>query len=331
MAESQLVFFYGDEYRCEVALASRIETIRTLDTGVEQHSRFADEIDPSSFSIELSSASLFAYSRHFVIRRAEKLKQKGFSTISKLSLPAQTYVSFVGTNLKSNSSILMLAKKAGNVVALPALKGKQAIKEAERIIDSYNVRLSSKAKQILVDHYSSNLLALSQEANKLQTYAWEQPLDEDDVCTLMFTAGEESIFPLLDAIMGGNMHEAMAHLAGLHNDPASTFSALTRQLTRVLMIRTLLDSNLSAAQIASSLRMPDWMVRRFIGQANRYTAQTLAAALDLAIDLDIRAKTGGIRFHDALLKLMLFIADPLPLGQGYARKSQLSPTRAGYQ
>jgi DNA polymerase III delta subunit len=328
MAEVQVVFFYGDQYRLEDALASRIEAISALHANVEKHSLFADEIDAPALAIELSSASLFAYSRHFVIRRTEELKQKAFHVITNLSIPSGTYLTFLATNIKSTSAILKAAKKVGKVVALPAFKAGQATKEASRIIESFHLRLSPRAKQVIIDHYSTNLLALREEARKMQAYASNEALDEEEVCALMFAAGEESIYPVLDAIMSGNMHEAMARLARLHEDPAGTFSALTRQLTRVLMVRTLLDSGLNAPQMASSLQMPDWMIRRFIGQAKRHTAQRLTAALDLAIQLDLQAKNGGIRFHDALLKLMLFIADPLPPAQGYARKSQLSPTGA---
>jgi DNA polymerase III delta subunit len=329
MAEAQVALFYGDEYRCEFALASRIQAINAQETEVEKHILYADEIDPYGFAMELSSASLFSHTRHFVVRRTESLKQKAFSTVVSRSLPPKTYLSFVAVNLKSTSSLLKIVKKVGDVASLPAFKGSQAIKEARRIIDSYKVQLTPRAKQEMIDHYSGDLLALREEMRKIKTYALEQSVDEDDVIALMFNTGEKSVYPLLDAIMSADLHEAMSRLVSLHEDPAGTFSALTRQLTRVLMIRTLLDSNTNAAQISSSLGMPGWMVRRFIGQANRHSDKTLAAALDLAIDLDTKAKNGGIRFHDALLKLMLFIADPLPPERGYARKSQLSPTASG--
>ena len=55
MAEPQLAFFYGDEYRCDVALASRVEAIRSLDAGVEKHIRYADEMDYPAFSITRAS------------------------------------------------------------------------------------------------------------------------------------------------------------------------------------------------------------------------------------------------------------------------------------
>ena len=329
MALSQLVLFHGDEYRCEVALRSRIEEVRALDKAVEQHSLFADEIDPSSLSIELSSASLFAVSRHFVIRRAEKLTQKGFLAVSKQKLPPETYVSFTAANLKSNSSILKQAKKAGDAIALPSFKGKQAIQEARRVISSCKVHLSSEASRFMIDHYNDNLLALHEELRKLETYAHDQSVSEEEVRALVFSYGEKSVYPLLDAIMSKDMRSAMAQLARSHEDPAGTFSALTRQITRVLMVRMLLDSNMNASQIASIISMPSWMVRRFIGQAKSHSSKMLTAALDLAIDLDLQAKNGGIRFRDALLKLMLFIADPIPPAREYDRQSQLFPSVTG--
>lgn len=107
------------------------------------------------------------------------------------------------------------------------------------------------------------------------------------------------------------------------------FSALTRQVTRTLMVRTLLDEKMNAAKISSILGLPSWIIRRSIAQAKKHSAQELAAALDLAIDLDLLVKNGGIRPDDALLKLTLFLTAPSPRAPEYARRSQPSPTVFG--
>jgi len=67
MPESQLTLIFGDAYRCENALAACSEAILAADSDVEQHRLFGDEIDCSSLVVELSSASLFAATRHFVV------------------------------------------------------------------------------------------------------------------------------------------------------------------------------------------------------------------------------------------------------------------------
>ncbi len=325
MPEPQLILIFGDAYRCEGALESRNEVIHATDSSVEQHRLFGDEINGSSFAVELSSASLFAATRHFVVRRAEKIKQKVFAMVIAESLPPQTYLTFIAIDLKGTSPLVKLTRKQGNVLALPPFKGRESAEEATRIIASQDLRLTPAARKALIDRCGGDLLALREEAKKLHTFAPERTLDAEEVLALTFAAGEGSVYPLLDSIMEGDVHAATAHLAGLHEDPGRTFSALTRQLTRTLMIRTLLDEKMNATKIASVLGVPGWIVRRSIGQATKHPAQRLAAALDLAIDLDLLVKNGGIRFDDALLKLILFVTAPLPPAPEYARRNRPSP------
>jgi len=329
MPEPQLILIFGDAYRCEEALAGRSEAILATDSNAEQHKLFGDEIDPSSLVVELSSASLFAATRHFVIRRTEKIKQKAFSMIIAESLPSRTYLTFVAVDLKGTSPLVKLARKHGNVLALPPFKGRESAEEATRIIAAQGLRLTPAGRKALIDRCNGDLLALHGEARKLKTFSLDRTLDTADVLRLTFTAGEGSIYPLLDSIMDGNLHDAMRRLTRSHEDPGRTFSALTRQITRTLMIRTLLDEKMNAAKIASVLGVPGWIVRRSIGQANKHSAQRLAAALALAIDLDLLVKNGGIRFDDALLKLTLFVTAALPPSPGYARQSRPSPSRVG--
>ena len=329
MSEPQLVLIYGDAYRCEEALSSRSEAILASDPDAEQHSLFGDEIVPSSLVVELSSASLFASTRHFIVRRAGKMKKRDFSRIIEGPLPLQTYLTFIAVGLKGTSPLVKLARKHGEVLALPPFKGRELTEEATRIIASQDLHLTPAGRKALIDRCSGDLLALREETKKLKTFAPERTLDTDDVLKLAFTAGEGSIYPLLDSIIDGNLHDATRRLARSYEDPMRIFSALTRQITRILMIRTLMDERMNAAKISSVVGLPSWIVRRSIGQANKHSAQRLAAALDLAIDLDLLVKNGGIRPDDALLKLVLFVTAPSPHAPGYARQSRPSPAGVG--
>lgn len=329
MSEPRLMLIYGDAYRCEEAVSLRSGAILASDPNTEQHSLFGDEIDPSSLVMELSSASLFSSTRHFVVRRAGKVKQKAFSRIIAEALPPQTYLTFVAVDLKGTSLLVKLARKYGTALALPAFKGRDLTQEAARMIAAQGLRLTPSARKALIDRCKGDLLALREETRKLKTFAPERTLDADDVIRLTFSAGEGSIYPLLDSIMDGDLQEAAKRLASSHDDAGRVFSALIRQITRILMVRTLMDERLNAVKIASVLGLPTWIVRRSIAQAGKHSAQRLAAALDLAIDLDLSVKNGGIRPDDALLKLVLFLTAPLLPAPGHARRSQPSPAGAG--
>ncbi len=329
MSEPQTILLFGDAYRCERALVTREETIRAVDPHVERRTMFADEIDPSALALEFRSAPLFATTRHFVVRRAEKMSPKTLSLMIGDPLLPETFLTLVAVDLKGTSPLVKEAKNHVEVHALPPLRGKGRGEEYARLIADEGLRLSSTARKALAVRCGDDLLALRQEVRKLRAFASQEELNEETVSRLTFSAGEVSIYPLLDSVLERNLSAAFTRLAGLYDDPGRTFSALIHHLTRVLMVRVLIDDGMDVAKIASLLGLPSWLVRRSFGQAKEHTTRGLTAALDLAIELDLEIKNGGIRPLDALLKLVLFVTTQSSPEPECAQQTRLFRAAAG--
>lgn len=326
MPEPQIILIFGDAYRCERALIARDEIIRTLDPHAERRALFADEVDPSALALEFRSVSLFATSRHFVVRRTEKMNPKALSVLIGHTMPPETFLTLVAIDLKGTSGLIKEAKKHGEVRALPPLRGQGQGEEYTRLIADLGLRLTPAARKTLVARCSDDLLSLGQELCKLRTFASQEALDEKIVSRLTFTSGEASLYPLLDSVLERDLGSAFTRLGDLYDDPGRTFSALVRHLTRVLMVRVLIDERRNVSTISSLLGLPSWLVRRSYAQAKQHTSKRLTAALDLAIDLDLLVKNGGIRPLDALLKLVLFVTTQSLPAPEYARQNR--PSRA---
>lgn len=329
MPEPQLSLFFGELYRCERALLARHAAILAEYPDTERHTLFGDELDLPSLRVELQSASLFAQGRHFVIHHLETLKKpKPFTTLLERRLPEATFLTLLAGELKATNPLVKAVKERGSVQALPRVKGKPLERVAAEIFAGYDLRLTPGALKALLARSGGDLLSISQEARKLHTFGPpEGTIDEASIGRLSFTAGEGSIYPLLDRLGERNLPATLATLAGLHEDPGRTFSALLRHLTRVLMVRILLDEGTPVAKMAPLLGTPIWLVRRLVTQAKAHSTQELAAVLDLGIGLDLRIKSGGIRPDDALLELILVATTPMSSpAPGYARRSR--PSRA---
>ena len=111
MSEPILRLFTGDPYRCERALADREAALRAADPNPERHVHFGDELEIGSLELDLTSLSLFALGRHFVVRRVEKVRApKSFVPIVEGSFPDGTYLTLIGTDLRTTSPIAKAAK-----------------------------------------------------------------------------------------------------------------------------------------------------------------------------------------------------------------------------
>jgi len=329
MTEPQLTLIFGDQFRCEQALQARHTRIIENNPEVERHTLFSDELDLSALMVELQSASLFAESRHFVVRHAEAIKVKPFSVLIEPTLPSGTYLTFLAPGLKGTSPLIKAARKRGIVQALPPIKGKALERAASELMVTQGVRLDSQALNVLIARCNGDLLVLSQEARKLRSFSPEGTIDRDAIEKVGFSAEEGTIYPLLDRIGEHNLPESLATLSRLHEDPGRVFSGVVRHLTKLLMVRVLLDSKVTEAKMASLLGTPSWLVRRLATQAKGYSTQKLTAALDLGINLDLEVKRGGIRPSDALLKLILSVTTRSAPSPEYARQNRPSPGGGG--
>lgn len=317
MSEPQFRMMTGDPYLCDRALASREEALRTMDPGMERHGVFADDVDTASLDIELRSCSLFALGRHFIVRKIEKCrKAKALAAVLDKPLPEGTYLTLVAGPLKATNLVLKMAKakvKSGAidkdaVLVMPTPKGSALQRIAQEVIAASGLTLPNTVARALMTECGDDLLSLHNELGKLRALAGSDPVPEAASLELCFNHTEATVYPFYDRLGEGKLAAALSELDGLREDSVRIVGGIIRHLTRLVMVRLLLDERRPQSEIASLMGMPDWLCRRLIGQAKRRAFAPLAAALQLGVKLDQRIKQGRIAPDDALMQLILAAA-----------------------
>ena len=308
-----LILCTGDPYRCQRALREREAELTALDPGCERHPLFADEVDPSGLELELRSASLFASGRHFVIRQMEKVSApvaKRWSALIERGVSDGTFVTLIAADLKATSPIVKACKKRGKFVALPAPRGRAVASSARAVLSESGVRIRPPALERLIHRSGGDLLSIAQEARKLRSYDPSDEIEEQTVIDLAFPAAEQTVYPFFDHIGAKDLQGALRTLDELREDPGRVLGGAIRHLTRLTMVRLLLDRRIAGSKMASLIGAPDWLLRRLIGQAKCHRIEELTAALDLGVRLDVRIKSGAMASSDALLELVLAVTRP---------------------
>jgi DNA polymerase III delta subunit len=304
MSESQIRLLVGDAYRCERALAEREQDLRTADPEIERHVLFGDELDASSFEIELRSSSLFALGRHFLLRQADRVRApKSLVAALEDEIPAETFVTLLARELKGTNPILKLLKKRGAVVSLPAPKGRSVASSARDLLHDLGVDGSTESLRRMVFRNGGDLLGIAQEGRKLRSFNPDAPLTPETVDRMVFPSAERTVYPFFDRLGERKLPEALAELGALRDDPGRMLGGALRHLARLAMVRVVLDQNGPRRSVADALGLPDWMCRRLIAQAKTRRLADLARALGEGVRLDVRVKSGEITARDALLEL----------------------------
>lgn len=306
MSEPQLRLITGDPYLCDQALAARETALLEIDSGIERHVLFADELDLSSLDVELRSCSLFALGRHFVIRKIEKNRSaKALAAILERAFPEGTYLTLLAGPLKATNAVLKVAKSKDAVVALPTPRGTALQRTARGILAESSLKLPTPVAQTVLTECGNDLLSLRNELDKLRALAGSDPISEVMARELCFNHTEATVYPFYDRLGEGQLPAALNELSGLREDSGRIVGGIIRHFTRLVMVRLLLDQRQPQSEIASKIGMQDWLCRRLIGQAKRRSFGVLVKALRVGVKLDQRIKQGRIAPDDALMQLIL--------------------------
>ena len=310
MTQQPTQLLTGDVYRCDRALFERETALHEVDPGIERHLYFADEVDFASLQMDLQSASLFSLGRHFVLRQVDRVRRpKSLASLFEVALPEGTYLTLLAEDLKVTSPIVKAAKAADAFVSLPSPRGRAIQGAAKAILEEHGLHLPTSALSTLVLRTGGSLLAIAQEAEKLKGFGTD--IDETAVRRLVFSNAEQTVYPLYDCLGEGDLKRALGELETLRDNPGRVLGGAIRHLTRLAMVRLLLDKRTPRTDIGSWVGQPEWLLKRLTAQARSRSLQELAHLLRAAVRLDREIKQGRVPAADALLSLVLS-ASPRP-------------------
>ena len=228
------------------------------------------------------------------------------------NLPPTTRLIFLESQSLSDSHrIIRLAEKEkiGYVKKFELPKGSELERWVRNHVEDRGGRIAPQAANLLAVNVGGDLLAMTNEIEKLVLYKGaDATIEAADVELLSPYAAEGNIFDLVDAL--GNRQAARA--AELFQkkinegvDPFYLFSMFIRQFRLLLQTRSLLDSGERPAGIAEQLKQRPFVADKLARQARNFTLPQLEQIYGRLLEIDVDVKTGKA---DLLTALYLLVA-----------------------
>jgi len=168
----------------------------------------------------------------------------------------------------------------------------------------HQVKLDAAAANDLAEFVGDELRQLDQELTKLADYAGGRTVTREDVRRLVAATRAASVFELVDALGLGDAPAAgrlMQHALDLDGEPPLRLMAMiARQYRLLIQVKTLQAQGAKPPEIARTLNLGEWMVPRFVNQANRHTIVRLVRALERILAADEAIKTGKLGDREAM-------------------------------
>jgi DNA polymerase III delta subunit len=263
---------------------------------------------------------------------ARGARGKSEGDVSRLvaAIPVTTTLVFFDPDLgELGASIRKQLPKDVDLSINDAPRGNALLEMVARIASANGARIDGEAARRLLDRLfpgfwtqapqnrafdkPPSVEQLESEIGKLALAAYPDAITSQLVEDLVPQRGEDRIFPLLDAVLGGDQRRALAHVESA-NRAGEDSSRLTNQIYQQI--------ELAVGAVARGRPADPLQAGRALGIANAYRMTRVtesaqrgrikpARQLELALENDRRLKTGRLRNpDDALVELVVRATTP---------------------
>jgi DNA polymerase-3 subunit delta len=266
----------------------------------------ADETDGETVVQIASSFPLMSERRLVVLKSVQRFSASDKKRVlSYVEAPLATTCLVITADAADRRQTFYaeLSRLAAAVECKPLYEN-QAAAWVEREVRSRNARISSETALLLVRQTGTSLWNLSNEIEKLLTYASPKTnLEPADVEAVSGFSRKYNTWDFADAVGKRELAGALIVMRRLlqgKSTAAGLIVELHKRTVLLLRIRALLDKGGSPQAIAGALKLKPFFLTLYLRQANAYLLSELREANRVLLDADVRIKTGAMHPETAL-------------------------------
>lgn len=285
----------------------KARSVEKLRTGREAEVYEASESSPEAVVSACNSYSLFGGGAFVVLRNLDawNAAQKA-KIVEYLDNPSpDTDLILSGQKLGAREKLLSAVKESGEVHELDQPTGKALVKWVVGYAKTQGVTVPEPVAQDLATRCSSDKRRLSRETEKLALYVAADGRGEiglEDVAALCSPDLQSNIFGFVDALAAGDRGGAMRMLEALLGSgepPLRLAYMVRRQFQMLARSASMRHRGSPQKEIASTLKVPPFVVKKLEDQSRRLGEEELERALETITRLE-RGLKGGSDLPDEL-------------------------------
>lgn len=308
---------YGDEEYLRDAAAKEI-----VDACLDQDERDfnytvfrAPETQVSTIATAIMSPPAFGAKRVVLVRGFDELPaddQKALAAAIR-RMPETSLVILLAKTVDEKTEAYKSISKAGRAVRYRRLYASEAAEWLAKHARTLGMEIERGAREYLVRILGSNLAVLAAAVQKACDYIGmgvgkPKRLTLENVKAIVSGEPELGIFDLVNAIGERDTPKAVAalrRLASFGEAPVRTLSMIARQMRLILQAKALQEQGMNVARISGAMRLQDYMVRRYLGQARNFGYDDLEDAFAAMLKTDLELKASGAPDQILLERLIL--------------------------
>lgn len=224
-------------------------------------------------------------------------------------IPESTYFIFTETDVDRRSRLYKQVKKHGYAAEFKRQKDSILTQWILGKLNSENKRVTRSVMELFLTKTGSDMETIDRELEKLLCYTMgREVITEQDVEAVCTDSLSGRIFEMVDAIAGKRQRRALElyyDLLALKEPPMRILFLITRQFQTLMHLKELADQGFDYKFMASKAGVPEFAVRKYIGQARKFSSQELRQAVRDGVQAEEDVKTGQMNDRLAVEMFLL--------------------------
>ncbi len=305
-----MYLLYGEEQYLKEQYKQKLLQALHTEEDTMNYSRFEGKGISEAELIDLAETLPF-----FADHRVILLEDTGFfkNKTEKLAdymaqAPEHLVLIFAEKEVDKRNRLYKAVAKYGYAAEFAAQKTDVLMRWILGLLNRENKKITRPVMELFLEKTGTDMGQISQELEKLLSYTMgREVIREEDVQAVCTNRVENQIFAMVRAVSEKKQKKALQlyyDLLSLKEPPMRILYLLAREMNLILQVKELKKAGFDQKTIASRAGIAPFAVRNYLPLAERYSSETLKAAVEDFTDTETAVKTG--RLTDVLsVELMI--------------------------
>jgi DNA polymerase-3 subunit delta len=305
------IFIYGEEtYLSQLKLVEIINHYKKINQNKANLS-YLDLAEDSynDFVRETTQNSIFRPKKLIIVKNcflSLDLRKNILAHLHKLkSQQTNLLILFYETdNIDTRNDLFKFLHQEAKTQEIKKLHGEKLKLWLNQEIKKYNLNMSLRTKELLIQFCGNDLWRLANEIKKIALYKYpDKDISENDIKKMIEPIITTDIFKTIDALA---IKDKKGALSLIHNhfkkddEPLYLFGMIVYQFRNLILVKFLQEQAkksgrfLNIAEIITRTKLHPFVARKTIQQASKFNLEELHKKYQRLFNLDIEMKTGKI-------------------------------------
>ncbi|MCC8151010.1 MAG: DNA polymerase III subunit delta [Lachnospiraceae bacterium] len=286
--ETYLIRQYRD--RLKAALSDPEDTMNT--------SFFSGkEIEPKQLIDLAETMPFFADHRSIFIDQSGFFKKAPEELVEYLDeIPETVYFVFCESEVDRRGKLFKQVKKLGRAVEFSRQKEDVLMRWILGKLQREHKKITRPVMELFLSKTGNDMELIDRELEKLVCYTLDRDvITAEDVEAVCVNPVLNKIFEMVDAIAGKQQKRALElynDLLMLKEPPMRILVLMTRQFQILMQLKELAEKGFDYKYMAGKAGVPEFAVRKYIGQARKFSTHQIQAAVRDGVQAEEDIKSG---------------------------------------